>query len=124
MVTARPQGTRRGASSVGCLLWLLVLVAALYYGVNIGEVFLRYYRLVDELDSQARVASALDNGTIQRRIAVAVDDIGLPDSAKRVLITRSSSPRQITISTVYSERVNLPLFDHVFTFRPAATQPL
>jgi len=30
--------SRRGASSSGCLLSLLLFVAALYYGVNIGEV--------------------------------------------------------------------------------------
>ena len=40
--------SRRGASSSGCLLSLLLLVAALYYGVNIGEVYFRYYRLLDE----------------------------------------------------------------------------
>jgi hypothetical protein len=115
---------RRGASSSGCLLWLLFFVATLYYGVNIGEVYLRYYRLVDELDSQARVASALDNGTISRRIAAAVDEIGVPDSAARVLITRSTDPRQIKIETVYSEHVHLPLFDHTFAFHPTAIQPL
>ena len=41
--------SRRGASSSGCLLSLLVFVAALYYAVNIGEVYFRYYRLVDEM---------------------------------------------------------------------------
>ena len=115
---------RRGASSSGCLLWLLFFVATLYYGVNIGEVYIRYYRLADELDSEARVASALDNGTIGRRIAVAVDEIGLPDSASQVLITRSSDPRQIKIETAYSEHVHLPLFDHTFAFHPTAVQPL
>ena len=115
---------RRGASSSGCLWWLLFLVAALFYGVNIGEVYLRYYRLVEELDSQARLASALDNDTIGRRIAAAVDEIGLPDSTSRVLITRSSSPRQIKIETAYSEHVHLPLFDHTFAFHPTAIQPL
>jgi len=115
---------RRGASAVGCLLWLLFFVAALYYGVNIGEVYVRYYRLQDELDSQARLASAIDNGTIGRRIAAAVDDIGLPDSAGNVTIWRSTDPRQITIETAYSERVNLPFFDHTFTFHLKATEPL
>ncbi len=114
----------RGASSTGCLISLLLFVAMLYYGVNVGEVFFRYYRLVDELDSQARVAPALDNGTIQRRIAAAVQDLGLPDSAGRGEIRRSTSPRLISISTAYSETVDLPLFHHVFVFRPQAIQPL
>ena len=116
--------TRRGASSTGCLLSLLVFVAALYYGVNIGEVFFRYYRLLDEMDSQARIASGLDNGTIARRIAAAVGEIGIPDSAAQVVVTRTASPREITITTDYSETVNLPFFKHTFVFHPKASQPL
>jgi hypothetical protein len=118
------RATRRGASSSGCLWWLLFFVATLYYGVNIGEVYIRYYRLVDELDSQARLASALDDGTIGRRIAAAVDEIGLPDTTSHILITRSADPRQIKIETAYSEHVHLPLFDHTFAFHPTAIQPL
>ncbi len=114
----------RGASSIGCLLSLLIFVALLYYGVNIGEVFFRYYRLLDDMDSQARIASALDNGTIQRRLATTVQELGLPDSAARVVVRRSTSPRQITIETAYSETVVLPFFTHTFPFHPTATQPL
>jgi len=53
---------RRGASSLGCLFSLLVFVGALYYGVNIGELFFRYYRLLDEMQSQAQLAPSLDDG--------------------------------------------------------------
>ncbi|HKC47576.1 MAG TPA: hypothetical protein VKB63_08245 [Gemmatimonadales bacterium] len=116
---------RRGASTMGCLLSLLVLVAVLYYGVNIGEVYFRYYRILDEMQSQARVAAALDNGTIQRRIASAIQEIGLPDDASGNLqITRSASPREITIETEYAETVKLPLFLHTFHLHPKATEPL
>ena len=114
----------RGASSLGCLLSLLIFVAALYYGVNIGEVFFRYYRLLDEMGSQARIAAGLDNGTIARRIAAAVQEIGIPESAGRVEVRRTASPREITISTDYSETVDLPFFKHTFDFHPKSTQPL
>jgi hypothetical protein len=124
MVTAS-LARRRGASTTGCLLSLLVLVAVLYYGVNIGEVYFRYYRLKDEMGSQARVAAALDNGTIQRRIVSAIQDIGLPDdAASNLQITRVASPRQITIESEYAESVHLPLFDHTFRFHPKVTEPL
>lgn len=125
MVTAASLTRRHGASTTGCLLSLLVLVAVLYYGVNIGELYFRYYRLVDEMGSQARVAAALDNGTIQRRIVAAIQDIGLPDdAASNLQITRVASPRQITIESEYSESVHLPLFDHTFRFHPKVTEPL
>ncbi len=124
MVSSRPRPGRRGASSLGCLFTLLVFVAALYYGVNIGEVFFRYYRLIDEMQTQAQLASALDDGTIRRRIQATVQDIGLPTEAQQVRVTRRAAPREIVIETAYSESVDLPLFHHTFTFHPKATQPL
>lgn len=116
--------TRRGASSMGCLVSLLVFVAVLYYGVNIGEVYFRYYRLLDEMRTQAQLAAALDDGTIRRRIQAAAQDIGLPDAAQGVKIVRRAVPREIVIETEYSETVDLPLFHHTFNFHPRATQPL
>jgi len=125
MVTLRWLRGRRGASSTGCLFSLLVFVALLYYGVNIGEVYFRYYRLLDEMQSQARLAAALDDGTIRRRLQAAVQDIGVPeDASANIRIRRTLSPREISIETAYSESVHLPLFNHTFEFHPRATEPL
>jgi len=127
-VVTRPTGLpggRRGASSTGCLFSLLIFVAVLYYGVNIGEVYFRYFRLVDELDTQARLAAALDDGTIRRRVQAAVQDIGIPDAAgTNLVIRRTAMPRQIVIETTYNETVHLPLFNHTFQLHPKATQRL
>ena len=119
-------GSRRGASSSGCLFTLLLFVAALYYGVNIGEVYFRYYRLLDEIQTEARLSPGLDDGTIRRRIQAAIEEIGLPDSAggRQLVIQRMGSPRQIVIETRYSEWVSLPFFSHSFSFHPRTTQPL
>ena len=116
---------RRGASRLGCLFSLLVFFGALYYGVNIGELYFRYYRLIDDMQTQARLASALDDGTIRRRIQAAIQDIGLPDDASTSLeVVRTASPREIRIETEYTESVHLPLFDHTFHFHPKASEPL
>src|SRR3989442_14451871 len=106
----RLHGRRRGASSTGCMFSLLIFVAALYYGVNIGEVYFRYYRLLDERQTQARLASALDDGTIQRRVQAAVQEIGLPDAAGEVRIGRRGAPPQSPIHTPHHETVDLPPF--------------
>jgi hypothetical protein len=118
--------SRRGASSAGCLLSLLIFVAALYYGVNVGEVYFRYYRLLDEMQTETRLAAGLDDGTIRRRIQAAIEEIGLPESAGRdqLQIRRTAQPREIVIETRYSESVALPFFNHSFSFHPRAAQPL
>jgi hypothetical protein len=116
---------RRGASSMGCLVSLLIFAAVLYYGVNIGEVYFRYYRLLDEMQSQARIAAALDDATIHHRIEAAAQEIGLPDAATQNLrVRRTLSPREITIETNYSESVHLPLYNHTFALHPKATETL
>lgn len=122
MVT--PRRGPRGASSTGCLLSLLVFVALLYYGINIGEVWFRYYQFVDEMKTQVRLAAALDNETIRRRLQAKAKDLGLPDDAQRIVIARTASPREIRIESGYSETVDLPLFRHTFHFKPRASQPL
>lgn len=119
-----PRRRRRGASTAGCLISLLVFVALLYYGVNIGEVWFRYYQFVDEMKTQVRLAAAIDNETIRRRLQVKAQELGLPQEAQRIVIARTAQPRQIRIESGYSETVDLPLFHHTFHFKPRATQPL
>jgi len=115
---------RRGASSLGCLVSLLILVGALYYGFHVGELFFRYYQLLDEMKTEAQLAPSLDDGTIRRRVQARAQEIGLPAEAQQIRIVRRISPREIVIETEYSETVNLPLFNRTFNFHPKATQPL
>jgi len=125
MVTAG-RASQRGGSTLGCLFSLLVFAAAVYYGVNIGKVWLRYYQLQDEMTISARLAPSLSDAVIRRRLEDKVGDLALPDSAKKFTIARTGGGRnrEITIETVYSERVTLPLFDHEFVFKPRAVEPL
>ena len=64
MVT-RPR-SRRGGSTLGCVFSLVLFLAALYYGVHIGQVYVRFYRLQDALRFQALMAPTIDNGVITR----------------------------------------------------------
>ncbi|MGE0353150.1 MAG: hypothetical protein AB7Q69_07910 [Gemmatimonadales bacterium] len=115
---------RRGGSTLGCIFSLLVFAAVLYYGVNIGSVYFRYYQLMDTMRTNARLAPSLNDATIRRRLLARVEELGLPDEAQKFTIKRSGRPRTITISTEYSESVDLPLFKHTFVFRPEAVEGL
>lgn len=123
-MVSRRAGSRRGASTVGCLLWLLIFVAALYYGVHIGEVYWRNWQLVEEMKSQARLAPSLTDPVILRRLVAKVDELGLPAEASRFRIVRTPRPRVIRIDTQYSETVQLPFLTHTFSFTPHAEAPL
>jgi hypothetical protein len=114
---------RRGVSGLGCLISLVLFATALYYGVNIGQVYLRYYQLVDGMRSQARLAPSLQDDVIQRRLTAQADSL-LPGKRPQFRITRGGTPNRIVIETVYSDRVELPLFKHTFVMHPRAEERL
>jgi hypothetical protein len=115
--------SRRGAGALGCLFSLLLFAAALYYGINIGQVYLRYYQLLDGMRTQARLAPSLHDDVIYRRLTVQADSL-LPGGSPRFKITRGGRPNRIVIETEYTDQVDLPLFKHEFVLRPRAEEPL
>ena len=123
MVNTRRRGPT-GASTFGCLFSLVFFLAAVYYGIHIGQPWFRYYQLREEMRSSARLAPSLTDQVIRRRLAAKVAELGLPPEATRFTISRGGKPRSITIQTEYSERVSLPLFNHTFVFMPRAVEPL
>jgi hypothetical protein len=102
---------------------LLFFVAALYYGINIGQVYLHYYQLLDGMRTQARMAPSHTDDVIQRRLMSQADSL-LPGGTPSFKITRGGHPNRITIQTEYNEEVDLPLFKHTFVFHPRAEEPL
>lgn len=115
---------RRGSSNLGCLLSLALFVAALYYGINIGQVYVRYYQLLDEMRSQAGMAPSLTDDVIRRRIVQRVDELGLPEEAAKVSVRRTARPARIVIETRYSETLHLPLITPTFHLHPRAEEGL
>ena len=120
-MVAHPRG-RRGGSNLGCLVTLAIFVAALYYGVHIGEVYLRYYRVLDAMRFQASIAPSVKDDVIQRRLVATGDSI-LGQSIP-FQIDRGGNPPRISIRAEYEERVELPFFKHTFVLRPRADSPL
>ena len=106
----------RGTSRLGCLVGVLLGVTIAYFGFNIGEVYLRFYRLKDAMAQEARFAHTRDDNAIRLRLAAVVDSLGLPDEAARVIVNRDAG--QILIRTSYSEHIELPLFVREFHFEP------
>ena len=111
---------RGGRVSLGCLFTLLLLTAALYFAVNVGEVYWRYYRYRDAMQQEARFAHMRTDQAITRRLTLVADELGLPDGARAVAIRRDGGARQITIGAEYAERVELPGFVRTIRFAPRA----
>ena len=72
MVTAR-----RGSSSLGCLLTMLIVAAVLYFGVNIGEVYWHAYEFQDDMRQEAKFAKNVPNDSILVHLRSAADSLGI-----------------------------------------------
>jgi len=117
MVVRRLQ-SRRGTSTLGCLVSLALFIGALYYGVHIGQVYLRYFELLDDMRTQAHMDANFSDNEINAHLAAQADS--LLGEAPHFQITRAG--RRITIQTEYTESVDLPFFKHTFVLRPHAEE--
>ena len=109
---------RRGASSLGCLFSLLIVTAAVYFGINVAEVYWRYYEYRDDMRGLARFASNAPSDTIVARLRASADSLGLPADAGRVIVRRNDS--KIVVESDYYERVELHGYVRDIHFHPRA----
>jgi hypothetical protein len=107
--------SRRGRSTLGCLVVLLLVVAAVYFAVNVGEVYLRYFAFRDFARQEARFGRLRSDAEIRTRFQAKADSLGLPPDAGRVAVARGGGV--LVLSSDYTEHVELPLFVRDIEFR-------
>ncbi len=117
-----------GKARLGCLIFLLIVVGALYFGIKFFEVKYRFYQMQDEVSNDATFAPTLDDAVIRRRLVAKADTLGLPLGPRMWTIRRTASPREIFIYTAYEDSVviAIPGWTKVFHFHfePQARAPL
>jgi hypothetical protein len=109
---------RRGRSSLGCLVTLLLVAAVLYFGVGIGEHYFRFYEYQDSMRQEVRFAAHNSDALILRHLRERADSLGLPEAAGVVTLQRDS--RHIEIESEYYESLELPLYVKEVRFNPHA----
>lgn len=115
MVSSR----RRGASRMGCLVYLLIVSAIMYFGVQAGEVYWRYLQYKDAMDQEVRFRGFLPDSRIKTNLLNVADSLGLPEDAGVVSITRKDG--RITVEAHYEETIELPGYRREVHFEPRAS---
>lgn len=119
MVTPPGGERRRGASTLGCLLSLVLFLGTIYYGSQVGVIYWRLFELRDAMRQAARFSQNQTDDQVRRQLVSQVREIGLPPEATRFRIRRTGRPNRIVIETSYSETLELPLIEaRVITFSP------
>jgi hypothetical protein len=101
---------------MGCLFGLLLVAVIAYVGTNVGSIYFRYYAFEDQIRQSARFAAGLSDSALRKQLSFSADSLGLPASAHVLNIVRDG--RSITISTSYTEALDLRVYTHYFRFRP------
>ena len=119
---------RSGKSRFGCLFSLLIVAVGIYVGVQVAEVYFRYYRLQDYVKEQVDFASVVTDDVILRRLIAYSDSLGVPLGQRDWIVRRTWSPKEITISARYQDsiRINILGLHKVFVveFKPNGRRSL
>jgi hypothetical protein len=108
----------RGASTLGCLFTLVVMGAILYFGVNVGRVYWRFYEYQDDMRQEMRFASQHTNDQIVMALRASADSLQLPEAAGKISIRRNN--KAISVEAEYYENVELPMYVRELHFHPHA----
>jgi len=109
---------RRGASTLGCLVSLLIVAALGYFGVKVGEVYYDFYKFQDRMVNEANFAAHRTDAQIRLHLVSLADSLGLPPSAHIVNVRRVKS--QIFIWANYIIPLEVPGYVRDFHFNPQA----
>jgi hypothetical protein len=110
---------RPGPTKVGCLLYILLVAALLYFGIPIGEKYFKYLEYKDAMKQELRFRSNMPNDKIAAKLKLVADSLGLPEEAGDVLIERDGTT--VTVEAEYEEEIQLPLFKKTIHFTPRAS---
>jgi hypothetical protein len=113
--------TRSGKTQVGCLLSILLVAAAVYFGVNVGNVLWDYYQFTDRMKQEVRFASSRSDAVIKRRLSAFADSLGLPEAARNVHVKRGN--KLIAIWAEYYHVIELPGLVKEVRLNPQAQGP-
>jgi hypothetical protein len=112
---------RRGASKLGCLLSVLLVVGASYVGLFFGRVYWTNAEYKDEMKQELQFHSGESDEQIRNHMRVAADSMGLPEEAGDVTVERDPQAHTIDMDAVYDVTVKLPGYQRVVHLTPHAS---
>ena len=109
----------RGKIKLGCMVMLVLGIAAIYYGIDYLQVRLRAYQMQDEVTEQATFGSVVDDNTIRRRLVETATRLDIPIGPRQWEIRRVQMPdgRRIIIKGEYTDSLVLKPFKKTLYFR-------
>lgn len=109
---------RRGATKLGCLVYVVLVAAVLYFGVHVGQVYFRYLEYKEAMQQELRFRTLHTDDQIKTRFKSLADSLGLPEEAGDVTVTREAGV--IRLEAQYTEVIDLRFLQRQIRFEPRA----
>jgi hypothetical protein len=118
---ARPH-PNLGQGKIGCVLWLLLLLAFVGVCLKVIPVKIHSAELYDFMEEQAMFAGRTSLETIKKRILDRAKDLEIPLTKKGLTVERRAG--RIRIRAVYTVPVEFPGYTHHWEFEQTIDRPV
>ena len=118
MVRSRRRN-QSGKIKAGCLVMLVLGIAAVYYGIDFIEIRLKAYQMQDQVTEQATFASVVDDNTIRRRLTETATRLDIPITGRQWELRRVQMPdgRRMIIRGEYTDSLVFKPFKRTLYFK-------
>jgi hypothetical protein len=108
-----------GKIKAGCLVMLVLGIAAVYYGIDFIEIRLKAYQMQDQVTEQATFASVVDDNTIRRRLTETATRLDIPITGRQWELRRLQLPdgRRMIIRGEYTDSLVFKPFKRTMYFK-------
>jgi hypothetical protein len=113
---------QRGEGKLGCVMGLLILIAAVFVAYKMIPVKVRSTEFRDAVQDAARSAGGNPTEGIKNSLAYKAHQLRLPVTEKDIKIDRRSD--YITIEVEYTVPVEFPGYTYQWKFSPRAENPI
>lgn len=119
----RRRGAPRGAGNIGCLLWLVVLVAVGHVLWKVVPVKVRSSEFYDVMQEQASFGSIKSEQAIQYEILRRAQELKIPVTKENLKVVRSREA--VTVEAHYQIPLEFfgGIYKYVWKFDPVVSRP-
>lgn len=113
---------RHGQGKLGCILWLLVLLAVVGIAAKLIPIKIKSAEFHDYMEEQVMFAGRAGTETLRKRIMGRAKDLEIPLDKKNLIVERRGG--RIRIRATYTIPVELPGYTYDWDFEHIIDRPV
>lgn len=118
-----PLSSSAGRLKFSTILFLILVVGAVYAGFQILPVWLDYYNFKEAMTQRVQIAQMASDTDIRKGLIHKAEEMGLPLTEEDILVERTAS--EVTVSTSWTVEILVwGFYSQKLTFSPVVVQHL